>query len=110
MSADFMQSIACCLPAPVPANATTYRWVPDLVGPATRRPINVPTIVRAAPRASIRLGRLADEKIHSISSPTIPGTAVRSLFSADSQDAGPAVEGAGEVVSPADAGLSPVFA
>ena len=39
-----------------------------------------------------------------------PGTTVRSLFSGDSQDAGPAVEGAGEVVSPADAGLSPVFA
>src|SRR5262249_30902187 len=103
MSADFMQSMACCLPAPVPANATTYRWVPDIVGPATRRPINVPAIVRAAPRASIRLGRLADETIHSISWPTTPGTTVSSFFSGDSQDAGPAVEGASEVVSLADA-------
>jgi len=83
-------------------------WVPDLVGPATRRPINVPTIVRAAPRASIRLGRLADETIHSITSPTTPGTTVRSLFSGDSQDAGPAVEGSSEV-SLVAAGLSSAF-
>src|SRR5215470_14441943 len=34
-----MQLWRCCLPAPVGATAIVYRWVADMVGPATRRPI-----------------------------------------------------------------------
>ena len=60
----------------------------ERVGPATRRPISVPTIVTAAPSAMIRLGRRLVATIQSTISPTAPGTMVKRSSSSIGRRAG----------------------